>query len=202
MRQEIPPSLPKRSSASMRRRVKIVIGLTLIPAILYGTLILLRMCGLAYIFHMPTGGMAPAVSTGDHIMTEGFSYHFREPRRGDIAVFKTDRNGLLPRAQIYAQRIAGEPGDRVRISEGKLFINDKQVSLHNAEGEIVYNLPRETGSYGMQTDVTVPANCYFMLGDNSAKSSDSRYWGSVPRSNIIGRISFCYWPIKSIGFVR
>lgn len=203
MHLETPPPLPKRPSSSISSRIKLVIGLALTPAFFFGTLLVLRVSGLTLAFKVPTNGMAPAVSADDQIIMEGFSFHFREPRRGDIAVFKTEDIALLPPpAKIFTQRIAGEPGDKVRISEGKLFINDKQVSLTNAEGEIVYNLPSHASSHSIQTEVIVPTGFYFMLGDNSAHSYDSRYWGNVPRSNIIGCVSFCYWPPARMGRVQ
>jgi signal peptidase I len=143
--------------------------------------------------------MTPAVAAGDHVMMEGVTFLSREPRRGDIIVYKTDGIAALPPAQIYLKRVAGEPGDQLRIAAGKLFINDNQVSLSNAVGEIVYDL---TPGLMTNTDVTVPSGCYFVLGDNSTNSFDSRFWGSVPRENIIGRIAFCYWPAGRIGEVK
>jgi signal peptidase I len=146
--------------------------------------------------------MTPAVSAGDHIMMEGITFLSRQPRRGDIVVFKTDGIATLPPATIYLKRVAGEPGDHVRISGGKLFVNDKQVSLSNAIGEIAYDLPPSAATFSPQTDVTVPSGYYYVLGDNSTNSFDSRFWGSVPRGNIIGRVSFCYWPPERVGGVK
>jgi signal peptidase I len=146
--------------------------------------------------------MTPAVSAGDHIMMEAISFLSRQPRRGDIVVFKTDGIATLPPATIYLKRVAGEPGDHVRISGGRLFVNDKQVSLSNAVGEIVYDLPPNAATFSPLTDLTVPTGCFFVLGDNSTNSFDSRFWGSVPRANIIGRVSFCYWPPERVGGVK
>jgi signal peptidase I len=133
---------------------------------------------------------------------EGVTFLSRQPRRGDIVVFKTDGIASLPSATIYLKRVAGEPGDHVQISGSKLFINEKQVSLSNAVGEIAYDLPPHVETLSPKTDVTVPSGCYFVLGDNSTNSLDSRFWGSVPRGNIIGRVSFCYWPPQRIGGVK
>jgi signal peptidase I len=146
--------------------------------------------------------MRPAVSAGDHIMMERISYLTREPRRGDIVVFKTDGIASLPAAEIYLKRVAGEPGEHVQITAGKLFVNEKQVSLSNAVGQIGYDPPPMPGNFAPQTDLTVPTGCYFVLGDNSTNSFDSRFWGSVPRANIIGRVSFCYWPPGRLGRVK
>jgi signal peptidase I len=135
-------------------------------------------------------------------MMEGISYLSRQPRRGDIVVFRTDGIASLSPGTIYLKRVTGESGDHVKFSGGKLFVNDKQVSLSNAVGEIVYDLPEGAASLSPQTDVTVPIGCYFVVGDNSTNSFDSRFWGSVPRRNIIGRVGFCYWPSGRIGRVK
>jgi signal peptidase I len=109
---------------------------------------------------------------------------------------------MLPPATIYVKRVAGEPGDHLRISGGNLFINDKQVVLSNALGEITYQFPDRASGMPPQTDLTVPADQYFVLGDNSTNSFDSRFWGCVPAENILGRIAFCYAPSSRIGGVK
>jgi signal peptidase I len=186
----------------MSRRVKMLIALALVPAFCFSAFVVLRVCGLIRPFSVSTGAMTPAVSAGDHIMMEGTTFLSRQPRRGDVVVFKTDGIASLPSATYYVKRVAGDPGDHVRISGGKLFINDKQVSLSNAVGEIAYDLPPQAAALSPQTDLTVPSGCYFVLGDNSTNSFDSRFWGSVPRGNIIGRVSFCYWPPERVGGVK
>jgi signal peptidase I len=100
------------------------------------------------------------------------------------------------------KRIAGEPGDRLRLSNGQLFINDKLVILSNALGKIVYNMPPHTQQSSLNTNVTVPDDCYFLLGDNATNSLDSRFWRSIPRENIVGRVLFCYWPPERVGRVK
>jgi signal peptidase I len=96
--------------------------------------------------------------------------------------------------------VAGEPGDRVRISDGKLFVNESHVPLRNESGEIAYVEIR--GARMPYTDVIVPEGCYFVLGDNSANSYDSRFWGYVPAKSIQGRIIFRYWPVNRVGGVH
>ena len=200
MPEETPPQI-KRPDAPLSRRNKVIIGLATLPACFLGALILLRLCNLIRPFSIPTGGMTPAVSPGDHILVEGFTFRFGKPHRGDIVVFRTAGIESLPQDQFYVKRIAGEPGDHVRISDGKLFINEKPVSLSNALGEIVYDLPSAFQN-SAKTDVRVPKDCYFVLGDNSTNSLDSRFWGSVPRANIIGRVAYCYFPPQRRGRVE
>jgi signal peptidase I len=160
----------------------------------------LGLLGLIRLFTFPTGAMSPAVSPGDHVLVERFTFLSRKPRRGDVVVFKTRGIESLPDDQFYAKRVAGEPGEHLRISDGTLFINDTRVALSNAFGEIKYVEPPIPTP--LKTDVTVPPLCYYMLGDNSRNSSDSRSWGSVPNENIVGRICFCYWPPSRMGRVR
>jgi signal peptidase I len=187
-----PLSQSPRTSRNLPSKVLGVIAL--VPALLIGALVVLRLCGLIRPFSVPTGAMTPAISPGDHIFMEGVTFLSRQPRRGDIVVFRTDGIPSVPPGTFYIKRVAGEPGERVRFAGGKLFVNDKPVLLSNAVGQIVYELPQGAAAMSPQTEVTVPSDGYFVVGDNSTNSSDSRYWGAVPRGNIIGRVSFCYWP--------
>jgi signal peptidase I len=161
---------PRPPQTTMGLRTRLVVRSALVLAFFVGVFIVLRVCGLVRAFFVPTGAMTPAVSAGDHIMMENFSYLTRQPRRGDIILFKTDGIARLPLAQVYVKRVAGEPGERVRISGGKLFVNDKQVSLSNAVGEIAYDLPPAFATASTQNEVTVPNRSYFVLGDNSTNS--------------------------------
>lgn len=172
-----------------------------LPPCIFAALVVLRLFGLLIPYSIPNGAMAPAVSAGDHIIMEGMTFLRRSPHRGDIIVFKTDGLAISP-PSVFIKRVAGEPGDHLRLSDGKLYINDKQVTLSNAVGEITYDLPPQLSNSGLQTDVTVPEGCFYVLGDNSLNSSDSRFWGSVPRKNIMGIGSLCIWPPRRMGKIK
>ena len=197
-----PLALPPPARAASIRP-KIIVSLVIPLAIIMVALVILRSTGLVRSFSISTGSMSPAVCAGDHFLTEDFTFLNREPRRGDIVTFKSDGISLLSPATLYIKRIIGEPGDHLRLADGKLFINNQPVSLSNCVGRISYDLPPSyISSQSMITNLTVPAGTYFVVGDNSTTSLDSRFWGSLPRTNITGRVAFNYWPPKRMGFVK
>jgi signal peptidase I len=145
----------------------------------------------------PTSGCEARFS--DRVLANRFIYHFRDPKRGEIVVFKTP-----PQAKIrcgaggtFVKRIIGLPGDRleVRVLRGKqyVFINGRKLI------EPYIQDSRRVASSAFQP-ITVPKNSYFMMGDNRSQSCDSRAWGSVPRGNLIGKVFMTYWPPNRVSF--
>jgi len=148
---------------------------------------------------------------GDQVFVDKMSYNFMHPHRGDIFVFKT--NGLpMERpggpSEHFIKRLAGVPGDTLRIAEPDLFINGQpaddfvfkrvESKQNGYTGYTNQQLPQPMRYLGTPNDmVTIPPYSYFALGDNSANSLDSRYWGFVPADNVVGRGLFVYWPFTS-----
>ncbi len=152
--------------------------------------------------------------TGDHVFVDKFTYHFRKPRREEVFVFNTagietleNRSNPAAPSQFYIKRLAGEPGDEMRIDPPRLFIGDQP-----APGESFARVMSQKNEYGgyangfpsflmpimrsPEQSFKVPAENYFALGDNTYHSSDSRDWGPVPQRNIVGRGVFVYWPFR------
>jgi len=194
----------RRENASAKERLSLIlVRLAIAAGLCLITLIGLRLAGLIMLLHFPTSGMASAIEAHDRVLMERFSYLARRPERGDIIVFRTDAISSLPPHTTYAKRIAGLPGDILRIADGKLYVNEKHLPLRNRQGEIRYAFsPRSHFLKAAHDTVTVPEAHYFVLGDNSTNSYDSRHWGFVPQRAIRGRIVFCYWPPSRIGVVR
>ncbi len=154
---------------------------------------------------------------GDQLFVDKFSYNLVGPHRGDVFVFRTNGIVGIPspdgNSQHYIKRLAGLPGDILRIDQPNLFIDGKKADEYPFERvesqKNGYSGYRNSPGGGMvyltdpSSTVTIPPHNYFALGDNSANSLDSRYWGFVPGQNVVGRGLFVYWPITSHwGFVR
>lgn len=138
---------------------------------------------------------------GDHVFVDKFSWNFRKPRRGEIMVFKTDGIANIE-PNFYIKRIIGLPGDKVSINPPNVLINGKELREPESIRKIVdmegaYEGYTYTGTFQGEIDeVIVPKGEYFVLGDNSESSLDSRYWGTVPQQNAIGVAMFIYWPFS------
>jgi signal peptidase I len=129
--------------------------------------------------------MQPTLYAGNFVFVNKIAYMLGEPERGDIIVFKYPPN---PEEVPYIKRIIGLPGDMVRISSGKVFINDDLLVEPYLNVSTHYDGTWE-----------VPDRNYFVMGDNRRDSSDSRNWGTVPVENIIGKAELIYWPPESFG---
>ncbi len=158
---------------------------------------------------IPTGSMEPTLhgdmKYGDRVFVSKFSHIMHPIQRGDIVVFSVARIKGLDPAKTYVKRLVGLPGDKLEIRDGHIYINDRQLEFPDIfRYNQYYNLPYEQGSYGLtDTPVIVPENCYFVLGDNSGSSYDSRFWGFVPKESVMGTVLLIYWPFPRFHvFVR
>jgi signal peptidase I len=125
--------------------------------------------------------MQPSLYPGDYVLINKIAYNLnRTPRRGEVIVFKYPPK---PDAIPYIKRVIGIPGDRIQITNGKIYINGELME------EPYIKVATNHGG-----DWTVPSDQYFVMGDNRNNSSDSRAWGYVPSENIIGRAELIYMP--------
>lgn len=154
-------------------------------------------------FKIPTGSMRTTLIEGDIILVNKFIYGakvpftkirlpaLRAPKRGDVVVF------IYPEdpKKNFIKRLVAVGGETVEIKNGSLYINDTAVVDPKFSQRYYYN----RGDYGREEQkITVPKDSYFVLGDNSASSQDSRYWGFVPKDNMLGEAIVIYWPPKRI----
>ena len=147
------------------------------------------------------------ILTGDQLFVDRVSYHFVKPKVGDGFVFRTDHidSPYMRDAagrqleQYYIKRLAGTPGDTLEIREPVLYRNGAPITgskayNRNATREGKYPGYRAGGLLASGQTYTVPPDSYIALGDNSANSQDSRYWGTVPGKDVVGRPLFIYYP--------
>jgi signal peptidase I len=128
----------------------------------------------------------------DRVIANRFIYRFRSPRRGEIIVFRTPPGTRQACQQegVFVKRLIGMPGEVVSERAGFVYVDGRKL-------DEPYVKPAERDS--RTESWRVPAGRYFMMGDNRADSCDSRYWGSVPRKNLIGPVFVTYWPLDRIG---
>ena len=157
------------------------------------------------------------LAIGDHLFVERLSLYIRPPRRGDVTVFNTEGLEVQGRklsdlsGYYYIKRLVGLPGDTLVIKNGRLFIRPKGESAFKPADELDPRFEKifsgKGGYQGYRNDprapflgegeeYTVPDDHYFMLGDNTRFSLDGRFFGSVPRRNLVGRAFLVFWPFS------
>lgn len=139
--------------------------------------------------------MMPTLANQERIFINKFTYRFGlgNVERGDTVVFWYPQDTT----KSYIKRVIGLPGDRIRIQDGEVYVDGRQLVEDYVPEEF-----RDYTSWHDGQEQTVPAGRYFVLGDHRNQSSDSRMWGYVPRANIYGKAVFVYWPLDKIGRVR
>jgi len=154
-------------------------------------LALLIITFIAQSFLVQGQSMEPSLHDGQRLLVDKISYRFREPRRGEIIVFKYPSN---PRRK-FIKRVIGVGGDTVRIAEQVVCVNGDPL-----EDGAFTNGP----TYGSFREAKVPPEHFFVLGDNRNNSDDSRFKdvGFVPREYVVGRALFIYWPLTQVGVIE
>nr|WP_164929024.1 signal peptidase I [Gloeobacter violaceus] len=143
----------------------------------------------AQAFYIPSGSMEPTLLINDRLMVEKITYDFSTPERGQIIVFTPPKNHFNSNDQPFIKRVIGLPGDTVEVKAGKVFINGKALDEKYIAEPPAYVMP----------PVKVPADQFFVMGDNRNNSFDSHIWGFLPRQNVIGRAIFRFWPLDRLG---
>jgi signal peptidase I len=167
-------------------------------------------------YKIPSESMVPTLEIGQRVLVNRIGARFSDPDVGDVVVFHPPRGAeeddmcgeQPPMGQVclkatrqkadvnFIKRVVAGPGDRLSIRNGHVILNGKRQKepfIRPCEGG--------AGECDFPREVTIPADTYFMMGDNRGSSDDSRYWGPVPRKWIVGEAFGTYWPPKRIGLL-
>jgi signal peptidase I len=203
---------PKKKAVPEPPRGTIAEWTVTILLLLFGT------TALVQAFVIPTGSMEDTLLIGDHLLVDKLAYApagpvskyvlpYQPVQRGDIIVFRYP----VDIRQTFVKRVIGLPGDRLRIENKVVWLNGKPLKepykYHKSDIFDSYrdNFPNEPNmrlsdsglemlsKHVVNREIVVPANAYFAMGDNRDSSLDSRYWGFVPRENIVGKPLIIYW---------
>lgn len=166
---------------------------------LQGIVVFMAMLVMIYLFvlspqEISGNSMDPTFKNRELILTNKIEYKFKEPKRGEVVIFKSPKNKEVD----YIKRIIGIPGDTVRLENSVFFVNGQKV----VEPYISEDVFTSGGAFlhdGEET--TVPEGKYFVVGDNRPHSSDSREFGPVPLEDFIGKAFLRYWPTTRAGMV-
>ncbi len=136
--------------------------------------------------------MEPTFYNGNYIFTSKVTYKMRNPQRGDVVVFHSPRNPDIE----YIKRVIGLPGDTILIENQQVYVNGQKIDepyISAATTLIPGNFVQEG------VPIEVPEDHYFVMGDNRPRSSDSREFGPIPVSSIVGQVFFRYFPTDALG---
>lgn len=145
-------------------------------------------------FYVKGASMEPSFYDREYLIVNEISYRFSEPKRGDVIVFRYPRNPQ----EYFIKRVIGLPGEKIKIEDGGIYI----YNADNPRGIMLEEpyLPEETKTYGLTKEIiSLGENEYYVFGDNRNSSKDSRSFGPVDKSFIIGKVLLRGWPFNRAG---
>ena len=160
-------------------------------------------------YRIPSASMEPTLhcarpgddceaGSSDRVLANRFIYHFRDPKRKEVVVFNApERAAIICERGVYVKRIIGVPGDRWEERAGYVYIDGKRLDEPYVKPERRDRESLELSDI-LPGATVIPKDKYLMMGDNRRQSCDSRRWGLVPRSAIIGEVFLTYWPLSRI----
>ncbi|MCM8815057.1 MAG: signal peptidase I [Candidatus Omnitrophica bacterium] len=149
-------------------------------------------------FVIPSESMKPTLKIHDRLLANKIIYKIREPKRWEVIIFKYPED---PK-KYFVKRLVGLGGESLIIKNGHVYIDGRVMKQPEDVPILLYYFNEIDGSYGVNEEVKIPSGTYYVLGDNSINSKDSRYWGFVPSKNLVGKALFIYWPPWRMGFIR
>ena len=211
--QDTPPGAPDAApdapggpveGAQAPRRARWLRELLVVVVVAVGLAVLLRTF-VVQTFSIPSGSMEPTLNIGDRIVVDKLSYDLHGVGRGDIVVFARPPAEDCAGAPVsdLVKRVIGLPGETISLSgNGYVLINGKRLNetwLPTSVQGTTYPGPSGT-PYSLSHPYKIPADDYFMMGDNRGDSCDSRFWGPIPKSLMVGKVDLRIWPLTRFHF--
>lgn len=160
---------------------------------------------ISYLFlfqpHQVKGtSMYPNFDNNEFLLTDKITYHFRDPKRGEVVIFRAPPSEPCAAEECeYIKRVVGLPNETITIEDGVVAINNQPL----AENYLPPRLKTEGGVFlSVGKSLVLQSNQYLLLGDNRPLSRDGRMFGPIYRQAIIGRALLRYWPISKTGFIK
>jgi signal peptidase I len=155
-------------------------------------------------YSIPSGSMEPTLQIGDRIVVDKLSYDLHGVDRGNIVVFTTPPNEDCagPPVSNLVKRVVGLPGETISVSGGNVFINGRLLSqswLPSSQQGKTYPGP-SPAPYALHHGYRIPKGDVYVMGDNRMLSCDSRYWGPIAESTIVGKVDLRIWPLSRLTF--
>jgi signal peptidase I len=191
----LPPAKPKRSAAKNAIEWTLLIAGALVIALVVKAFFFQA-------FYIPSDSMVPTLKTNDRVIVNKLSYNFHSVHRGDIVVFTTpkkDGRPIDPTIKDLVKRVIGLPGEIVGETDGHVTINGKELN----EPYLPAGTVSDCTSFTAQCFPAgkIPPGRYWVMGDNRTESRDSRYFGTIAKSSIVGRVFLRIWPPNRLGIL-
>ena len=155
-------------------------------------------------FSIPSGSMEPTLQIGDRIVVDKLSYHLHGVGRGDIVVFTTppDEHCAGPPVSDLVKRVIGLPGETISLSAGLVYIDGRVLPEPwlPAAARTATEPGPSMQPYSLHLPYRIPADDVYVMGDNRTFSCDSRYWGPIAKSTIVGKVDLRIWPLSRLDF--
>jgi signal peptidase I len=194
-------SVANGKDASLPRRRRWITESFVVLLVAVVVAVLLRLF-VVQTFFIPSGSMIPTLQVGDRIVVNKLSYHLHGVGRGDIVVFSRPPAEDCPGPPVsdLVKRVIGLPGDTISLNgRGSVEIDGKRLDeswLPRSVQGTTFPGPGHT-NFSLEHPYTVPSSDYFVMGDARGDSCDSRFWGPISRSEIVGKVELRVWPLGS-----
>jgi signal peptidase I len=197
------PGRGRHAAASSGRSSRWAIELVIVVVVAVVIAVLLRTFVVAT-YSIPSGSMEPTLQIGDRIVVDKLAYHLHGVDRSNIVVFSTPpkENCAGPPVSDLVKRVIGLPGETISLASGKVYINGKYLAepwLPTVDQNSTEPGP-SAAPYSLHHAYRIPSGDVFVMGDNRPESCDSRFWGPISESTIVGKVDLRIWPLSRIGF--